>query len=128
MYTGARIEELAMLKKSDLDFVEQLIHIRGTKTDAAKRVVPMHPTLVPLLSALKPDAKEEYVISALTVDSRGERGKAMGKRFGRLKTAMGYTGRDRCFHSIGRPWRPCLNRLKCLRGSPPIFSAMKNRQ
>jgi integrase len=50
MYTGARIEELAMLKKTDLDFEAAVICFRGTKTKAADRQVPMHPVLIPLLS------------------------------------------------------------------------------
>ena len=100
MYTGARIEELAMLRKDDVDLTEGVLHIRGTKTDAAVRTVPVHPTLMPLLAALDPNSKDTYVIEGLTIDSRGERGKAMGKRFGRLKTAIGHTGRDKVFHSI----------------------------
>jgi integrase len=99
MYTGARIEELAMLKKSDLDFKRSVIHFRGTKTDAADREVPMHAVLLPVLrDAASSDG--EYVIPDLNIDSRGERGKALGKRFGRLKTAMGFKGRAKVFHSI----------------------------
>jgi len=100
MYTGARIEELAMLRKDDLDLTEGVLRIRGTKTDAAVRTVPIHPTLMPLLAVLAPDSKDVYVVEGLTIDGRGERGKAMGKRFGRLKAAMGHTGRDKVFHSI----------------------------
>lgn len=100
MYTGARIEELATLKKSDLDLTERLLHIRGTKTDAANRVVPIHPALIPFLSTLNPASKDAYIIEGLSIDSRGERGKAIGKRFGRLKASMGYEGRDKVFHSI----------------------------
>lgn len=100
MYTGARIEELAMLRKDDVDLTEGVLRIRGTKTDAAVRTVPVHPTLLPLLAALDRNSKDAYVIEGLAIDSRGERGKAMGKRFGRLKATMGHTGRDKVFHSI----------------------------
>jgi len=100
MFTGARIEELAMLKKAALDLNEEVIHFKGTKTKAAVREVPMHPVLVPILSALVADRSDEYVIHGLNIDARGERGKALGKRFGRLKTDMGFKGRDKVFHSI----------------------------
>jgi integrase len=99
MYTGARIEEVAMLRKSDLDFDQEVIHFRGTKTRAANREVPMHPVLTPILSATLTSHTDPFVIDGLTIDARGERGKAIGKRFGRLKTAMGYEG-NKVFHSI----------------------------
>jgi len=116
MYTGARIKELAMLKKADLDFAQEVLHIRGTRTDAANRLVPMHPVLVPLLSALDPKSKDEYVIERLAIDARGERGKAIGKRFGRLKTSMGYTGRDKVFHSIRKTVATLLEQAEVLEG------------
>lgn len=102
MYTGARIEEIAMLRKSDVNVGEETIIIRGTKTSAAYRIVPIHPVLMPLFSVLPVTDKEDqgFVIPGLTIDKRGERGKALGKRFGRLKTAAGFKGRQRCFHSI----------------------------
>jgi len=116
MYTGARIEELAMLKKADLDLDEGVLHIRGTKTNAADRVVPIHPALVPLLSALDAKSKDEYVIEGLAIDGRGERGKAIGKRFGRLKTAMGYTGRAKVFHSIRKTVATLLEQAEVTEG------------
>lgn len=99
MYTGARIEEVAMLQKTDLDFGKEVIRFRGTKTKAALRVVPMHPEVIPVLSSTLTGHDDDYVIGGLTIDKRGERGKAMGKRFGRLKTAMGFD-KDKVFHSI----------------------------
>lgn len=98
MYTGARIEELAMLKRSDLDFNLEVINFRGTKTKAAVRTVTMHPVLIPILSGIK--GEDLYVIDGLNTDGRGERGKALGKRFGRLKTTMGFIPRRQVFHSI----------------------------
>jgi integrase len=100
MYTGARIEELAMLKKSVLDFNNEVIHFKGTKTKAADREVPMHPVLVPILRKAVASHEDEYVIPGLNIDARGERGKALGKRFGRMKADMGFKGRDKVFHSI----------------------------
>jgi len=100
MYTGARIEELAMLKKSFLDFDNEVIHFKGTKTKAANRQVPMHPLLLPILRNATASHEDEYVIPGLNIDARGERGKALGKRFGRMKTDMGFKGRDKVFHSI----------------------------
>lgn len=71
MYTGARIEELAMLKKTDLDLGEEVIHFNGTKTKAAVREVPMHPMLIPVLTAVVSNRDNDYVIPGLNVDARG---------------------------------------------------------
>lgn len=116
MYTGARIEELAMLKTANLDLVEKVIHFKGTKTKAADREVPMHPVLVPMLTAIAADRADGYVIPDLNIDSRGERGKALGKRFGRLKTAMGFKGRDKVFHSIRKTVGTLFEQAEVLEG------------
>jgi integrase len=115
MYTGARIEELAMLKKSDVDLEQGVIRFRGTKTKAADRQVPMHPLLIPILSATMSDGRDEYVIGGLTIDARGERGKAIGKRFGRLKTDMGY-GDEKVFHSIRKTVSTLFEQAEVLEG------------
>ena len=99
MYTGARLEELAMLKTSDVNLKNQAFSIRGTKTAAADRVIPIHSDLLPELTLIV-DSGREYLIEGLVIDVRGERGKAIGKRFGRLKHAMGFEDRTRVFHSI----------------------------
>jgi integrase len=116
MYTGARIEELATLKRSDLDMVEHAITINGTKTDAAHRVVPMHPVLIELLSTFPFDESDEYVIAGFDIDKRGERGKALGKRFGRLKTSLGFHGRTKCFHSIRKTFTTLMEQADVSEG------------
>jgi integrase len=116
MYTGARIEELAMLKKTDLDLKQEIIHFRGTKTKAADRQVPIHPALIPVLSTTEQDTSDDYVIPGLNIDARGERGKALGKRFGRLKTAMGFKGREKVFHSIRKTVSTLLEQAEVLEG------------
>lgn len=116
MYTGARIEELAMLKKADINLGEGLLQIRGTKTEAAYRELPIHTALIPFLSKLDSDSKDVYVIEGLTIDGRGERGKAIGKRFGRLKAAMGYKGRDKVFHSIRKTVATLLEQAEVSEG------------
>jgi integrase len=59
----------------------------------------MHPVLIQTLSATLTEHDDDFVIAGLNIDARGERGKAIGKRFGRLKTSMGFKG-DKVFHSI----------------------------
>lgn len=49
LYTGMRIGELLQLKTEDIDLEKRLMRVRGTKTDNADRIVPIHKELVPYL-------------------------------------------------------------------------------
>lgn len=49
IYTGLRISELLDLCVSDIHLEERYINLRGTKTKAAKRIVPIHKDIIPLL-------------------------------------------------------------------------------
>jgi integrase len=97
IWTGCRIEELCGLQVSSVHpdhFV-----VTDAKTSAGLRVVPVHPRLHPLLHHLCANSKDGYVLSGLTFNKYEDRSNAIGKRFGRLKTAMGYDTRY-VFHSI----------------------------
>ena len=49
LYTGMRISELLELKPADIHINERWIDLHGTKTKAAKRIVPIHKKIIPLL-------------------------------------------------------------------------------
>ena len=51
IYTGVRPTEMYTLKKSDIHLEERWIDLRGTKTKSAKRIVPIHKKIIPLLQA-----------------------------------------------------------------------------
>lgn len=51
IYTGMRPMELFTLKKTDIHLEERWIDLRGTKTKAARRVVPIHKKIIPLIEA-----------------------------------------------------------------------------
>jgi len=97
MWSGARIEELCALK---LDKVhEDHFEIEDAKTPAGWRLVPIHPKLSPVVERLREKGKDGYLLSGLTANKYGDRSNAIGKRFGRLKTALGFGDRH-VFHSI----------------------------
>ena len=50
---------------------------------------------------LKDTSKDGYLLSGLTFNKYGDRSNAIGKRFGRLKSSLGY-GSDLVFHSFRR--------------------------
>lgn len=96
-YTGARIEELCSLKTEDVG--EESFHIRDAKTQAGLREVPVHSAIRPLVQMLKESSTDGFLISGLTFNKYGDRSNGLGKRFGRLKTALGY-GPNHVFHSL----------------------------
>jgi integrase len=97
-YTGARIEEICSLKKEHIDLGERSIKISDSKTEAGVRIIPIHETLLPVIKELM-TADDEYIISNLTKSKFDDRSNAIGKRFGRMKTKLGYSSRH-VFHSI----------------------------
>jgi integrase len=73
--------------------------IEDAKTPAGWRQVPIHSSLHERLSQLFQDSKHGYVLPGLNKDKYGDRSNAIGHRFGRLKTELGYNGQY-VFHSI----------------------------
>ena len=97
MYSGARIEELCALKVTDC--TDEVLKITDSKTDAGIRRVPLHSELVGVVKRLKEASKDGYLLSGLTFNKYGDRSNAIGKRFGRLKKALGFPDK-KVFHSI----------------------------
>jgi len=97
-YTGARIEELCSLKAGDVTKAGAL-RITDSKTDAGIREVPIHSALTALVTRLKEESEDGYLLSGLTFNKYDDRSNAIGKRFGRLKTEKGF-GSSHVFHSI----------------------------
>lgn len=98
MWTGCRIEELCSLKINDVN--DSYIKIVDAKTPKGIREVPIHSQLAPTLARLVQDSSDGYVLSGLDTENKyASRSSAIGKRFGKLKTAEGF-GPKHVFHSI----------------------------
>lgn len=97
MWTGCRIEELCALKIPDV--TGDSFKVREAKSAAGVRVVPIHAELAPVMARLIAAGNDGYVLSGLTFNKYGDRSNAIGKRFGHLRTALGF-GADVVFHSI----------------------------
>ncbi|MDB6142951.1 MAG: Phage integrase [Pseudomonas sp.] len=100
-YTGARIGELCRLRIEHVITVDgvQSFDIVESKTKAGIRVVPVHPALKKLVKRLIEEANDGYLIPTNDRNKYGVRSDALGKAFGRLKTAEGF-GPQHVFHSI----------------------------
>lgn len=92
-YTGARLMELFSILPTDVDLRGQTIRIRGTKSDASSRTVPIAPPLLPTVEALVDGSVSPS--EPLWDFPRGERGgvhpTALQGRFQRL---VGRAGLD----------------------------------
>lgn len=96
-YTGARIEELCSLRVDEVGRAS--FKIKDAKTPAGVREVPIHSAIRATVLRLKDESEDGYLLSGLTFNKYGDRSNAIGKRFGRLKTAQGF-GPAHVFHSL----------------------------
>lgn len=98
-YTGARIEEICSLKCADVSLERSCFNIIDAKTNAGIRTTPIHSKLLDRITHLLNESTDGYLISGLTFNKYGNRSNAIGKRFGRMKTALKF-GPLHVFHSI----------------------------
>lgn len=91
-YSGARIEGVSQLRKSDIriDPDTKIRFMRmADKTAAGDRCVPVHPKISHLLDKLIKGAEEDgYLINSTARNKYGERSQPIGKRFGNSKPTL----------------------------------------
>jgi integrase len=116
-YTGARIEELCSLQVGGVsmsrDEIPLSLAIRGAKTPAGRRDIPVHSMAVPVVRRLTKDAQDgRWLIHSGADNKYDKRSTGLGKRFGRLKTALGH-GEGLVFHSIRKTTATILQNANC---------------
>lgn len=100
-HTGCRLSELCDLRldRVGLDRLE----IAKSKTDAGIREIPIHKDIQQIIERLKQTsiaAGDEYLFSELNDKNQyDDRSNAVGKRFGRLKSKLGFD-QNYGFHSF----------------------------
>ena len=62
LYTGMRVMELGELKSADVHLSERYIDLQGTKTKSAKRIVPIHKDIIPVVKSLLADGGEYLIV------------------------------------------------------------------
>jgi integrase len=115
-YSGARIEGVVQLRTSDIR-VDPDTRVRfmrmDDKTAAGDRFVPVHPEISSLIDRLIQNADEDgYLIYSAAKNKYGERSQPIGKRFGRLKTDLGFDGRH-VFHSLRKTVAHLFESAEC---------------
>jgi integrase len=116
MFSGARIEGVAQLRISDIrvdpDTKARFMRM-DDKTAAGDRFVPIHPKISTLLDRLiKGAGADGYLIPSAAQNKYGERSQPLSKRFGRLKSDMGFDGRY-VFHSIRKTVAHLFETAEC---------------
>ena len=94
--SGLRVEELARMKVADLRDLHgplPYVDLKGRKTAAARRLVPIHKEALPIFvrRAVGKDG-DQFVFEELPTPPEGsamERGQAITKAFGRLRIRLG---------------------------------------
>ncbi|WP_035382517.1 tyrosine-type recombinase/integrase [Ferriphaselus sp. R-1] len=110
LYTGGRIEELCQLAITDIVCVDGIWAIsindedyKSVKTDASKRNVPIHPTLIELgfLDYVE-DAKGfgTMLFPYLTADRFGKFSNTPSERFGKYLDTLNISDSQKVFHSF----------------------------
>jgi integrase len=116
MYSGARIEGVAQLTTKDIgtDPDTGIRFMRmDDKTAAGDRFVPIHSEISGVIDQLSQDAGQDgYLIASNAKNKYGERSQPIGKRFGRLKTDLGFDSRY-VFHSLRKTVAHLLETAEC---------------
>lgn len=113
-YTGCRIEEICQLKAHNAQ--NNIFLIENAKTTSGNRELPIHPNIATLIDSLKRNSPDGFLIESSTGNKYGNRSDSISKRFGRLKTQLGF-GRDQVFHSIRKTTATLLQRAEV----PPLI-------
>jgi len=113
LYTGARIEELAQLHLTDVYQLKGMpvldindLDDKHLKTPAAKRKLPIHPTLIELgfldyhQDVKKTFPKAKRLFPYLPHTKHNRLSDRASKAFGRYLDALNMPGRDKVFHSF----------------------------
>ena len=84
-----------------MDVKDDRISLPDSKTDAGERDIPIHRDIQQVIERLKQTSTDGFLFSGLTCNNEfGDRSKAIGQRYGRLKRQLGFTDKVHSFHSF----------------------------
>ncbi len=115
LFSGCRLDELASLKKSEIQTVEgvRCFYISKSKTKAGVRYVPIHSRLSAIVDEYLSHSYGEYLFPQANKINRadGKKGPFYSQAFTRLRRRVLPTATDRqCFHSLRGMFITCLDR------------------
>lgn len=118
LFSGCRLDELASIKKSEIQTVEgvRCFYISKSKTKAGVRYVPIHAQLASVVDEYLSHSYGEYLFPQANKINRadGKKGPFYSQAFTRLRRRVLPTATDRqCFHSLRGMFITCLDRTGC---------------
>lgn len=113
LYTGMRVGELLALRQENVDLAGRSIDLLGTKTRAARRRVPLHRDILPVMEDLLALGKREYVIAAPS----GERLTYAQYKYGWFDKVMAALGMDHTPHDARHTFVSALDSAGVKRGA-----------
>jgi integrase len=111
-FMGWRLEELSVLKATDVHRTAGIMYISGgMKTEAGLRSLPVPTAIRALVERLiKRRDSDGYLIRSMADNQWDQRGTPIGQRFSKLKTRLGYD-RTRTFHSFRHTYATLLSHV-----------------
>ena len=88
MYSGMRLDEICDLQNKNIE--DKCFQVEKGETEAAARVIPVHPLIEPIIENLKDSSKDEFLIRG--INSGGydnKRSWNFQKKLGRLRKKIG---------------------------------------
>lgn len=115
LFSGARLDEIASLKKEEIVMVEGIrcFYISKSKTKAGVRYVPIHSLLMGIVDKHLSHSYGEYLFPHANKINRkdGKKGPFYSQAFTRLRNQALPAATDRqCFHSLRGHFITCLDR------------------
>ncbi len=108
-YSGMRINEIVSLRVEDVNFDEMSMAVVDGKTEAANRVVPIHPEILPEIQHRYSNPHKVFLFKALEKGKEtGRRSKVLSKQFTNLKKRLGF-GSELVFHSLRKTFVSTLH-------------------
>ena len=109
-YSGMRINEIATLRVEHINFDEMSMAVVDGKTEAANRVVPIHPEILSEIKHRCANPHEGFLFRMLGKEGKdvGRRSKQLSKDFTNLKKQLGY-GSELVFHSLRKTFISSLH-------------------
>ena len=99
MDTGCRIEELCALKLTDVS--ADYFQIQVGKTETSTRRTRIYILIKQMIERFAQNSKDGYLLNVLSADNAlNKRSYAISKKFGYLKSGMGFQDRKHSFHSF----------------------------
>ena len=115
LFSGCRLDELASLKKSEIQTVEgvRCFYISKSKTKAGVRYVPIHSRIAEIVDEYLSHSYGEYLFPQANKINRadGKKGPFYSQAFTRLRRRVLPTAANRqCYHSLRGHFITCLDR------------------